>query len=106
MTDTVPVMIRHVAMFTWADDVDDAHIDAVGAGLDGLPGRIPEIARYAHGRDLGVNEGSYDYVVVADFELIDDYLVYRDHPVHLGVIRDLIAGRVAARAAVQYEFAG
>lgn len=96
-------MIRHVVMFRWADDVDDRHVERVAAALDGLPAEIPEIARYAHGRDLGVNEGTYDYAVVGDFESAEGYVAYRDHPVHRSMIAELITGRVTDRAAVQFE---
>lgn len=96
-------MFRHVVMFRWADDVDDAHVAAVAAGLDALVDVIPEIKVYRHGPDAGVNADNFDYVVVGDFDSVDDYLVYRDHPVHQQFIRDLISGRVAGRAAVQYH---
>lgn len=96
-------MFRHVVMFKWADDVDGAHVAAVAAGLDGLVAAIPEIRRYRHGPDAGVSDGNYDYVVVGDFDSVDDYRRYRDHEAHRALIRDLIAGRLAERAAVQYE---
>jgi hypothetical protein len=96
-------MIRHVVMFSWADDVDEAHIDRVAAALDGLPTAIPEIADYVHGRDLALAEGNHDYVVVGDFESVDAYAIYRDHPQHRAFIADLIAGHITERAAVQYE---
>lgn len=96
-------MVRHVVMFQWAEGVDDAHVVAVAAGLDSLVGVIPEIRRYRHGRDLGINQGNFDYVVVGDFDSVEDYVTYRDHPTHQAFIRDLIVGRVANRAAVQYE---
>jgi len=99
------VTFRHVVMFTWGDDVEPSHSDAVGAALSTLPGLIPQIAAYHHGPDAGVNEGNFDYVVVADFASRDDYLLYRDHPEHQAVISAMIAGRVAARAAVQYDIA-
>lgn len=99
-------MLRHVVMFRWADDVDDAHVAAVAAGLDELPGAIPEIVQYRHGPDVGINEGTYDYVVVGDFASADDYVAYRDHPVHRAFIERLITGRVTDRAAVQYEIEG
>lgn len=99
-------MIRHVVMFRWADDVDDDHVAAVTAGLDGLPAQIPEIVAYRHGPDVGINAGNFDYVVVGDFASADDYLVYRDHPEHRAFIERLIAGRVSDRSAVQYEIGG
>ncbi len=96
-------MFRHVVMFRWADDVDDAHVAEVARRLDELPEAIPVIRSYLHGVDAGVNDGNYDYVVVGDFDSVDDYVTYRDHPVHAAFIADLIAGRVAERAAVQYH---
>ncbi|HEY5663613.1 MAG TPA: Dabb family protein [Ilumatobacter sp.] len=99
-------MFRHVVMFKWTDDVDAAHVAAVSAALDGLVAAIPEIRSYRHGPDAGVNSGNYEYVVVGDFDSADDYVVYRDHPAHRAMIADLITGRVAERAAIQYETAG
>lgn len=92
-----------MVMFRWIDDVDDADVDAVAAGLDALPDQIPSIASYHHGRDLGVNEGNFDYGVVAEFVSIGDYLTYRDHPAHRTFIAEHITGRVADRAALQFE---
>ena len=96
-------MFRHVVMFRWAGGVEHDHVDAVARRLDELAGTIEEIRSYRHGADAGVNDGNYDYVVVADFDSVDDYLAYRDHPAHGAFIADLIAGRVDERAAVQYH---
>lgn len=97
-------MLRHVVMFKWNDDVDDEHVAAVSAGLDNLAATIEQIDDYRHGRDIGLSDQNYDYVLVGDFKSADDYMVYRDHPVHQEFIAELIAGRVDRRAAVQYEF--
>ncbi len=96
-------MFRHVVMFQWAEGVGDDHVARVAAELDHLVEVIPEIRGYRHGRDAGVNAGNFDYVVVGDFDSVDGYLAYRDHPVHQAFVRDLIAGKIAGRAAVQYD---
>ena len=96
-------VFRHVVMFRWSEGVDDAHVAEVGRRLDELPAAISAITAYRHGADAGVNDGNFDYVVVADFDSVDDYVTYRDHPVHAAVIADMIAGRVAERSAVQYH---
>ena len=96
-------MFRHVVMFRWADGVDESHVAEVARRLDELPGAISAIRAYRHGPDAGVNDGNFDYVVVADFDSADDYVAYRDHPAHAAFISDVIAGRVAERAAVQYR---
>jgi hypothetical protein len=97
------MMFRHVVMFRWAEGVDDAQVAAVARRLDELPGVIAEIRSYRHGADAGISEGNFDYVLVADFDSPDDYVAYRDHPTHQVFISEMIAGRVADRAAVQYH---
>jgi hypothetical protein len=96
-------MLRHVATFRWTDSTSDDDIAAVEEGLAGLPAAIPEISTYRFGRDAGINEGTYDFAVVADFETADDYLVYRDHPTHKALLAERIAPHVATRASVQFE---
>ena len=49
-----------------------------------------------------MNPGNYQFAVVADFDSVEDYLVYRDHPVHRDIIGSTCADRRPA-AAVQYE---
>ena len=94
---------RHVVMFQWAEGLGPDHIERVRSGLDALPAQIEQIRSYVHGVDVGISEGSFDYVLVADFDSMDDYVAYRDHPVHQQFIADVIVGNVAGRAAVQYE---
>jgi hypothetical protein len=96
-------MFRHVVMFSWTDDVDDAHIAAVSAALDSLPDKIDVLRSYRHGPDVGISDGNFDYVLVADVDTADDFAIYRDHPEHVAVIQQVFAGKVAQRAAVQYE---
>jgi hypothetical protein len=95
--------VRHVVMFTWNDDVPEGHAAGVSAALSELPAAIPEIMSYSFGTDLGIVEGNHHYAVVADFQDRDAFLEYRNHPTHQQFIADHITGRVAARAAVQFE---
>ena len=96
-------MIRHVVMFSWNDDVGDAHVAATGAALDAVVATVPEVKDYRHGADLGITDGIWDYVIVGEFDSFDDFAVYRDDPEHQRVIAEYIKGRVSARAAVQYD---
>jgi hypothetical protein len=96
-------MFRHVVMLRWKPEATPAERAAVVSGLEQLPGRIAEIRDYAIGTDAHVNEGNYDLVIVADFDDVDGYLVYRDHPDHQTVLREHIAPILAERAAVQHE---
>lgn len=98
-------MIRHAVMFRFKPTTTPTDIAAIAEGLDALPRAIPQIADYQFGRDLGVNDGNFDFVVIADFADTDDYLAYRDHPLHRALISERIAPHVESRAAVQFEMA-
>jgi hypothetical protein len=98
-------MIRHVVVFRWNDSVTDEQLAAMSAALDALPGAIPEIVSYRHGHDLEIGAGNFQYSITADFADADGFATYRDHPEHQRFIADNITGRVAERAAVQFEYA-
>ena len=93
--------LRHVVMFRFVEGTTAAQRQAISTALGALPAAIPEIAAYSFGEDAGINEGAWDYAVVADFASKEGYLVYRDHPVHRAAIDEHIAPVVAVRAAVQ-----
>ncbi len=97
-------MFRHIVLLTFTDTTTEADLDAVVGGLRALPGVIPEIRRYVVGRDAGVNEGNAGLGVVADFDDVAGYLVYRDHPRHRQVIDDHITPHLSDRSAIQFTF--
>ncbi len=94
-------MLRHVVMFSWKEEAAEADRLAVAEGLSRLPDCIPQIRRYEFGSDLGLAEGNFDFVVVADFDSQSDYEAYQSHPDHLEVVHEAIRPHVARRAAIQ-----
>jgi hypothetical protein len=44
-------------------------------------------------------------VIIDDFKSADDYLIYRDHPSHRGLIGTVAGPIIAARMTVQHELA-
>ena len=97
-------MFRHVVILRWVDTATADDRRAVRDGLEALPAVIPEIRSYRVGVDAGLApEGNSDLVVVADFDDVAGYFVYRDHPAHQGVIAERIRPILASRAAVQHE---
>ncbi len=91
-----------MVLFRWIDGADDESKAAVAAGLRALPEVIDTIRDYRFGADAGVNDGNYDYAVVADFDDEAGYVVYRDHPAHRQLIAERIAPLLEERVAVQY----
>jgi hypothetical protein len=99
-------MFRHVVMMRFTPESTPAQVAAMQARLVQLPGMIPEIRSYVIGEDARVNDGNYDFVIVADFDDVNDYLVYRDHPDHQAAITESIRPILAERVAVQHHFSG
>ncbi|MEZ0074066.1 Dabb family protein [Planotetraspora sp. GP83] len=95
-------MFRHIVLLQWTEDATEAQKAEVAKRLRELPAAIPELRNYAVGPDAGINEGNFGFAVVADFDSVEDYLVYRDHPVHRAVIAEFIAPILTNRVAAQY----
>jgi antibiotic biosynthesis monooxygenase (ABM) superfamily enzyme len=96
-------MIRHVALFTWTDGMTDAMEQQFAAELTALAATLPGLRAYHAGPDAGVNQGNFDFAVVADFDDVDSYLGYRDSAGHQDIIRRFSRPNTRSRAAVQYE---
>lgn len=93
---------RHVTMYRWASHVDPGHVDRVRAALDELAAVARGVRYQVHGADVGVSAATYDYLVVVDFDRVDDWRAYRDHPLHLLLLAELIDGHVVDRASGQF----
>ncbi len=96
-------MLRHVVMFRWNAGVSEKDKRAVEEGLAALPALVPQIRRYEFGRDAGLAEGNFDFVVVADFDSVADYEAYQAHPDHVRVIQERIRPAITERAGAQYH---
>ena len=97
-------MIRHVVVFRFTDGTTNEQKEAVRTALRRLPEVIPEIRSYRFGDDLGLRDDNFEFAVTADFDDVDSFLVYRDHPDHLKAIAEWIAPIAKARAAAQFEW--
>ena len=82
-------MVRHIAVFRWKEATPAEAIAEAKRRLDELPGRIPEIRRFACGPDIGGADGPWDFAVAADF---DD----------LAAVKESIVPHRADRAVLQY----
>jgi hypothetical protein len=97
-------VFRHVVIFSFADGTTDEQKEALRGALHRLPEIIPEIRAYRFGDDLGLRDDNFDFAVTADFDDLDSFLVYRDHPDHQKAISEFIAPIVKRRASVQFEW--
>ena len=96
-------VLRHVALFRWHEGTTEAQVRDLGDALGRLPSLIPELRDYRFGPDAGVAEGTWDFAVVADFDDVDAWRSYREHPEHQRVVTDHVRPLAGERASVQYR---
>ena len=96
-------MIRHVVLFTWTEGMTDAMEQQFAAELTALAPTLPGLRAYHAGADAGINQGNFDFAVVADFDDVDSYFGYRDNAEHKDIISRFSGPHTKTRAAVQYE---
>ncbi len=92
-----------MALFRWKDGTTEEHRQQISAGLAELPSLIPELRDYKFGPDAGLVESSWDFAVVAEFDDVDGWRSYREHPAHQRVVTEHIGPAAAERASVQFE---
>jgi hypothetical protein len=97
------MMLRHVVLLGWKPEASEEQKQRVAAELGKLPSLIPAIRSYQFGADAGINEGTFDFGIVADFDDAQAYRSYRDDPQHRAVIDQHITPILDRRAAIQYE---
>ena len=95
-------MLRHIVLLKWVDGVTAEQEAEVSAALDRLPPAIASIRRYTHGPDLDLDEGRYDYAIVADFDDADGWRVYDVDDLHNEIRASVIRPLLAGRATVQF----
>jgi hypothetical protein len=96
-------MIRHIAVFRWNEGVTDEQIHDVGAALDSVAARIDAARSYTHGPNVQPATGRWDYGIVADFDDLEGWRSYDEHPDHARVRRDVIGPLAASRTNLQID---
>ena len=106
-SETVPeeeiLLIRHVAMFTWTQSAAPAEIQEFASRLSTMPDNVPGIHRYEHGDDLQLGPNTSDYVLVAEFETVEDYRYYANHPYHVAFVEDCVKPILQSISRAQYH---
>jgi hypothetical protein len=94
-------MITHVVMFKLLDRSPE-NIRRTRDVLTAMEGKIPQLKSLEVGIDVLRSERSYDIVLIAKFDSLEDLKLYNDHPVHQEVLR-YIATVKDVSIAVDYE---
>jgi hypothetical protein len=96
-------MVRHAVLITRTPGTSAEAVAAAQAGLDALPGQVGRIARYTHGRHLGLGTPRSDHAIVADYETVDDWRHSDAHEYHGWLRAELIGPIAASRTSCPFE---
>lgn len=95
--------LQHVVLVELADRSD---LEPMRADSDRLIPTIPGVRGYLSGTHLELGRpsvtGDYDLAIVVEFDSIEAYRAYLDHPAHLELVR---TWRPKWRRATMYDFA-
>lgn len=91
-------MIRHIVMWKFREDADPTEFLR---GLAALRGQIPQI-RHMELHPGAVKNAAYDWVLISDFDSLEDLEIYKKDPRHVAVSALCKAIRTD-RSAIDYE---
>jgi len=94
-------MITHVVMFRLIDRTPES-VGRAADVLRGLSGKVPTLRSLEVGTDVVRNDRSWDIVLIAAFDSLEDLEAYRVHPDHQAVVRYMNSVRDSV-ASVDYE---
>jgi hypothetical protein len=95
-------MLHHVVTFHLRPDAPADQVERIGEAVTALGATLPEVRSLAIGSDLGLREGNASFAIVAEFDDVDAFKVYADHPEHIRIIKELIAPHIESRHPVQF----
>lgn len=95
--------VCHVNLLTWKKGTTQAEIEALCEELTKMGSEIPEVRSLSFGPDLGVMDGNVDFAIVEDFDDVDAFRRYADHPAHGQMVNEYLRPILSSRYAIQLE---
>ena len=95
-------VIRQITLLRFKEDMSDTDVQAMGEGLAQLVDVVPGIHRFEFGPDLGLENDTFDYALIIDFDSVDVWQSYRAHPTHVAFAEKYVP-RMEDIVRVQYR---
>ena len=95
-------MLHHVVTFQLKPDAPADQVERIRKAVYALGETLPEVRSMAVGRDLALRDGNASFGIAAQFDDVDGFKVYADHPEHIRIIKELIGPFIESRSPVQF----
>jgi quinol monooxygenase YgiN len=84
-------VIRHIVLFRFHDGTTATQIDDYEASLRAYVATLDGVRSYQIGRDAGINPGTFDFSIIAEFDDEAAFRAYFDGEQHKQIQRDTAA---------------
>ncbi len=95
-------MLHHVVTFHLKPDAPADQVDRIKDAVTALGAALPEVRALAIGPDLALRDGNASFAIAAQFDDVDGFKAYADHPEHIRIIKELIGPFIESRHPVQF----
>jgi heme-degrading monooxygenase HmoA len=99
----IALVIRHVVLFRFNEGTTPEQVDAYEQRLLAYVSTLSGVESYQPARDAGLNPGTYDFSIVAEFADEAAFRAYFDGDEHLAIQRDtapMFAGKASSQSRV------
>ena len=83
-------MIRHIVLFQFNEAATPQRVDAYEQSLVDYVAQLDGVLSYTVGRDAGINPGTFDFSIIAEFADEAAFRVYFDDERHKQIQRDTV----------------
>jgi hypothetical protein len=97
-------VFRQIRMNRWRAEATPQQIEAAIAALGELPAKVAELRGLVRARDLGLEDDTFDFVLITDFDDRAAYERYMSHPAHREIVQGLILPILESTSRVHYEW--
>lgn len=78
-------MIMHIVMWKFKEENKKENMNLLKQMLTALPSQIEEINHLEVGKEVNLDGGNFDMVLVSEFKTMEDLAKYKVHPEHVKV---------------------
>lgn len=78
-------MFRHIFLGTAKEGISQEQLDELVKAWSDLPSQVTEVRSLTAGRNVSQSDGKYSVALVADFDDVESWQRYAEHPAHKAV---------------------
>lgn len=95
-------MLTHVVMFTFKEETTTDDVAGFQTAVSRLADEVPYLHDLRHGPDLGERATNAGYGLIGEFNTVEDFYAYLEHPAHKQLIDSSVAPLCSSWRSVQF----